>query len=217
MSDDDHSPAPDGADPDDQAPAVVPLLDAFLHVDARDPLACEMFRFAECTVCRTQPDAEERCQQWRCTLRHDVAFSDEQVEIARYRHALADPELASQELLDRFNGFIRAAGCATVGIMREGGWLVAGYASIHLRDRLHGALVQEIMRTAGVPVIPGNWLQGNAAEFEQYVREMRRRAKARDRLRAIYLAGQGMSKKRIATLLARDRGTVTRWLERAKE
>ncbi len=216
---------PDTTPPTDSpAGAAAPsLLDAFLALDAGDPAACAAFRRHTCPACQQLPPGAEAagddyCKAWRCTLRDDRALADEQATIRLYREGLVPPELAPDDLLGDFRLFIRGAGCATFSLLRtEPGWLSAGFASGHLRDRLHGALVTEVMNNAGIPLIPGTWAQWSVKAFEQYVGDMRRRLKERHRVYARYFADQGAPTIRIARLLGRDRGTVTRWLKKAKE
>ncbi len=211
---------PDTTTPADGAAgeAAPSLLDTFLALDASDPAACEAFRWHTCPACQQHPPGAEgdaHCKAARCGLRDDWALAGEQADIRYYRAGLAVPELAPEDLLASFRSFIREAGCATFSLLRdERGWLSAGFASGHLRDRLHSALVQEVLDTAGIPLIPGTWAQWSVKQFEQYVGVMRKRLKARHHWYAHYFARRGMPAIRIARLLGRDRGTVARWLKK---
>jgi len=202
-----------------EAPGSALFLDAFLALDARDTVACEVVRDGYCARCRQtkgQPEALRLagCQHSRCDLRDPVLLRQAQRWATLMRADLRVPEVATEETIAHLNEAVGLLGLVTpILVPDEAGHLVISYAFLTLHGYLHFVL---LFRTAGLAgyTLSGNVWSTSGSKTGKRVARTRAILHARRKELARQLRLAGLTFSEIAKRLGRDPDTIEDWFNK---
>lgn len=202
-----------------EAPDSALFLDAFLALDARDMVACEVVRDRYCERCRQtkgQPEALRLavCQHARCDLRDPNLLRQAQRWATLMRADLRIPEVAPEETIAHLNEAVRILGLVTpLLVPDEAGHLVISYAFLTLHGYLHFVL---LFRTAGLAgyTLSGNVWSTSGSKTGKRVARTRAILHARRKELAGQLRLAGLTFSEIAKRLGRDPDTIEDWFNK---